>query len=387
MNRVYLDNSATTAVDPRVIEAMMPYFGERYGNASSLHSFGHEALEAVSTGRKQVATFLGATPKEVYFTAGGTESDNMALQGVAFARKEEGNHIITSSIEHPAVLETCAFLETVGFEVTYLPVDTTGSVLPSTLEAAMTERTTLVSIMHANNEIGTTQDIRDLARVAHDHGALFHTDAVQSAGKLPLDVESLGVDLLSLSGHKIHGPKGIGALYVREGTPIRPVVYGGGHERGLRSSTENVPGIVGVGMACELAHTYLDVDISLMNQMRDALIEGISDTIPQAVLNGHPTERLCNNVNMSFAGVEGEALILSLDRAGIAASTGSACSSKTSKASHVLLAIGLDQALALGSLRLTLSRMNTMEDIAYTIEKLPAMVARFRAMSPLWKEE
>ena len=387
MNKVYLDNSATTAMDQRVVDAMLPYFCEKYGNASSLHSFGHEAKEALDAGRAQVASFIGSRADEVYFTAGGTESDNMALQGVAFKRKDQGNHIITSVIEHPAIMETCEYLERSGFEVTYLPVDKAGLVSPDDLASAMTEKTILVSVMHANNEIGTIQPIRELASIAHEHDALFHTDAVQSAGKVPLDVEYAAVDLLSLSSHKLHGPKGVGALYVRDGTPIQPVVYGGGHERGLRSSTENIPGIVGFGTACELAQKYLDVDISLMTQLRDALIDGIMESIPKVVLNGHPTKRLCNNANLSFEAVEGEALTLSLNRAGIAASTGSACSSKKFKASHVLMAIGLDLTMALGSLRLSLSRMNTMDEIAYTVEQLPPMVARLRAMSPLWKEE
>jgi cysteine desulfurase len=387
MNSVYLDNSATTAMDQRVIDAMLPFFGEKYGNASSLHSFGHEAKVALENGREQVASFLGCRADEVYFTAGGTESDNIALQGVAYKLRSKGNHIITTEIEHPAVLETCEYLAQQGFEITYLPVNNQGLVSPDDLAAAMTEKTILVSVMHANNEIGTIQPIRELANIAHERNALFHTDAVQSAGKVPLDVEYSSVDLLSLSSHKLHGPKGVGALYVRDGTPIQPIIYGGGHERGLRSSTENIPGIVGFGAACELAQTYIDIDIALMTQMRDALIDGIMESVPKVTLNGHPTKRLCNNVNVSFEAVEGEALILSLNRAGIAASTGSACSSKKFRASHVLMAIGLEQTLALGSLRLSLSRMNTMEEIYYTVEKLPPMVARLRAMSPLWKEE
>jgi len=387
IDRIYLDNSATTAVDRKVIDAMLPFFDVKYGNASSLHGFGKEAADALESSRRKVAAATGAMPKEVYFTAGGTESDNIALQGVMLKNKSRGNHIITSSIEHPAVLETCEFLETIGFEATYLPVDGMGIVSLDDLDGAMTDKTVLVSIMHANNEVGTIQPIREIGALAHEHGALFHTDAVQSFGKIPIDVEYNNIDLLSISGHKVHGPKGIGALYVREGTPIQPIVYGGGHERGLRSSTENIPCIVGFGKACELISTHLDKDIALMMRLRDSLIKGILDSVPKTKLNGHPTKRLCNNVNISFEAVEGEALILSLDRAGIAASTGSACSSKSFTASHVLLSMKISDIMALGSLRLSLSRYNTQDEISYVLDKLPLMVQRLRKMSSLWKEE
>ncbi|HOP09275.1 MAG TPA: cysteine desulfurase NifS, partial [Candidatus Methanofastidiosa archaeon] len=368
-------------------KAMLPYFTEFYGNASSLHSFGRDASVAMKDSRAMVANIINADASEIIFTAGGTESDNIAIRGVAEALKEKGNHIITSSIEHPAVLETCEHLEKSGFDVSYLPVDDKGSVSLEDLEDAICQRTTLVTIMHANNEVGTIQPIREIGRIAHENGALFHTDAVQTLGKLPIDVSKDNIDLLSISGHKLHGPKGIGALYIKDGTPIEPIIFGGGHERGLRSSTENIPGIVGLGKACEMAKNDLDKDIAYMTNLRDALISGITDRIPNVKLNGHPTDRLCNNVNMSFEAIEGEALILALDRTGIAASTGSACSSKKSKASHVLMAMGLTQIEAYGSLRLSLSRMNTMQEVDYTIDSLENIVSRLRAMSPLWKEE
>ncbi|HPR41325.1 MAG TPA: cysteine desulfurase NifS [Candidatus Methanofastidiosa archaeon] len=387
MDKIYFDNSATTRVDEKVLKAMLPYFTEFYGNASSLHSFGRDASVAMKDSRAMVANIINADASEIIFTAGGTESDNIAIRGVAEALKEKGNHIITSSIEHPAVLETCEHLEKSGFDVSYLPVDDKGSVSLEDLEDAICQRTTLVTIMHANNEVGTIQPIREIGRIAHENGALFHTDAVQTLGKLPIDVSKDNIDLLSISGHKLHGPKGIGALYIKDGTPIEPIIFGGGHERGLRSSTENIPGIVGLGKACEMAKNDLDKDIAYMTNLRDALISGITDRIPNVKLNGHPTDRLCNNVNMSFEAIEGEALILALDRTGIAASTGSACSSKKSKASHVLMAMGLTQIEAYGSLRLSLSRMNTMQEVDYTIDSLENIVSRLRAMSPLWKEE
>ncbi|MBN1786363.1 MAG: cysteine desulfurase NifS [Candidatus Methanofastidiosa archaeon] len=387
MENVYLDNSATTKVDERVIDEMLPYFRTYYGNASSLHSFGRDASNALASSRQRVAEIINARNDEVIFTAGGTESDNIAILGVAKALREKGDHIITSSIEHPAVLETCESLERSGFEVTYLPVDDKGMISLRDLEDSLCERTILVTVMHANNEIGTIQPIREIGKMAHEHGALFHTDAVQSLGKLPIDVQRDNIDLLSISGHKLHGPKGIGALFIKDGTPIKPIIYGGGHERGLRSSTENIPGIVGLGKACDISKRDLEKDIRYISGLRDKLIKGIFDEIPKVRLNGHPEKRLCNNVNMSFEAVEGEALVLALDRAGIASSTGSACSSKKSKASHVLLAIGLREVTAYGSLRLSLSRMNTVEEIDYVLEKLPDIMSKLRYMSPLWMEE
>jgi len=387
MDRIYLDNSATTKVDERVLEAMVPYFTQHYGNASSPHSFGREASKAMGSSRASVAKILNADPSEIIFTAGGTESDNIAIRGVASALREKGDHIITSSIEHPAVLETCEHLEREGYDVTYLPVDDSGLISLNDLEDAISERTLLITIMHANNEIGTIQPIRDIGRIAHENDILFHTDAVQTIGKLPVDVNRDNIDLLSISAHKLHGPKGIGALYIRDGTPINPIIFGGGHEGGLRSSTENIPGIVGLGKACEVAMEEMDSDIKHMSVLRDSLIEGIKDRIPKVRLNGHESQRLCNNVNLSFEAVEGEALILALDRAGIAASTGSACSSKKSKASHVLLAIGLSEVTAYGSLRLSLSRMNTSQEIERAIDSIDEIVSRLRAISPLWKEE
>jgi len=387
MENIYLDNSATTAVDGKVIEEMMPYFDSYYGNASSLHSFGRNASKALENARRQVASLINADISEIIFTAGGTESDNISILGIAKALKDRGDHIITSSIEHPAVLMTCEHLEREGYDVTYLPVDDQGSISLKDLEDNITDRTILVTIMHANNEIGTIQPIGEIGRITHEHGALFHTDAVQSIGKIPVDVIRDNVDLLSISGHKLHGPKGIGALYIKDGTPIEPIIYGGGHERGLRSSTENIPGIVGLGKACEMARENIGADIEHIKELRDSLIKGILGNIPKTKLNGHPSDRLCNNVNMSFEAVEGEALILALDRAGIAASTGSACSSKKSKASHVLMAIGLSEFMAYGSLRLSLSKMNTKEEIDKVLEVLPKIVKKLRAMSPLWTEE
>jgi len=387
MDKVYLDNSATTKVDERVLEAMLPYFTEGYGNASSLHSFGREASKAMEASRSKVAELINANADEMIFTAGGTESDNIAIRGVAAALKEKGNHIITTSIEHPAVLDTCEYLEGMGYDVTYLPVDDKGMISLKDLEAAISERTILITVMHANNEIGTVQPIREIGRIAHENGVIFHTDAVQTIGKLHVDVDKDNIDLLSISGHKLHGPKGIGALYIRKGTPIVPIIYGGGHEKGLRSSTENIPGIVGLGKACELAIDEMESDIPYISGLRDTLIKGVFERVSKVRLNGHPDIRLCNNVNMSFEAVEGEALVLALDRAGIAASTGSACSSKKSKASHVLLSIGLTEVTAYGSLRLSLSKMNTMEEIEYVLDSVEGIVKRLRDMSPLWTEE
>ncbi|MHC1604561.1 MAG: cysteine desulfurase NifS [Candidatus Methanofastidiosia archaeon] len=386
MRRIYLDHGATTPVDDRVVETMLPYFDKNFGNASSLHTFGREAKEAMEAARQKVADILNASCKEIYFTAGGTESDNIAIQGIAFKHKNEGNHIITSSVEHPAVLETCHFLEKQGFEVTYLPVDIGGLISLEDLKGAITSKTILITIMHANNEIGTIQPIREIGKIARAHDILFHTDAVQSVGKVRVDVEKDNIDMLSISSHKIHGPKGIGALYLKEGVEVQPIVYGGGHERGLRASTENIPGIVGFGKACELASENFDSDVEKMRALRDMLTDGILTQIPKTTLNGHRFKRLVNNVNISFEAVEGEAMLFALDRAGIAISTGSACSSTKSEASHVLLAIGLSNFLALGSLRFTLGRENTEDEINYVLEQLPPIVSRLRAMSPFWRE-
>lgn len=387
MERVYFDNSATTMVDERVLEAMRPYFLQKYGNASSLHSFGRDAYEAMETARAQVAQAINAAPRDIIFTSGGTESDNLALQGVAFAQSSKGRHIITTSIEHHAILHTCQFLESQGFKVTYLPVDEEGFVSEEQLKASMTPETILVSVMLANNEIGTVQHVRELAEVAKDGGALFMTDAVQALTKLPVDVDKLGVDLLALSAHKFHGPKGVGALYVRKGVRLRPIVYGGGHERGLRSSTENIPGMVGMGKAAELGIAEMEDSVARMTKIRDRLIEGTLSAVPRSYLNGPKGEgRLCNNAHFRFDFIEGEGMVLLLDMKGIAASTGSACSTKSLEPSHVLRSLGLRHEQCHGSLRLSLSKFNTMEEAERYLEAIPGIIANLRKMSPLNEE-
>ncbi len=385
MDRVYFDNSATTRVAPEVIEVMTPYFAEEYGNASSLHSFGAEAEEGMRRARAQVAQAVGAEPDEIVFTSGGTESDNLALQGYVFANKEKGKHIITSAIEHHAVLHTCEFLEDQGFEVTYLPVDEDGLVSLDRLQEAIREDTLLVSVMAANNEIGTVQPVRAMGEIAEDHDVAFHTDAVQYVTKVPFDVGDDHVTLAALSAHKFHGPKGVGALFVKKGTKLQPLVYGGGHERGLRSSTENVPGIVGMGRAIEMGVENMAEHVSEMTGMRDRIISGVLGEVPDSHLNGHPEERLCNNAHFGFDFIEGESLVLRLDMEGIATSTGSACSTGTLEPSHVLLAIGQTQEQAHSSLRISLSRMNTMEEVDYFLEVIGGTVEQLRAMSPLGK--
>ncbi|MCQ5375577.1 MAG: cysteine desulfurase NifS [Methanomassiliicoccales archaeon] len=383
MPKVYFDNSATTRVDPKVVEAMLPFFDEKFGNASSLHSFGREAQEAMEEARRIVAKALNATSREIIFTSGGTESDNLAIQGIAFANKDRGNHIITSAIEHHAVLHTCRFLESQGFSVTYLPVSSEGIVSEEAVKEAMTRQTILVSVMAANNEIGTIQPIRAIGEIAHDYKALFHTDAVQAFLKMPIDVFKDSIDLLSISAHKIHGPKGVGALYVRNGTKIRPIMYGGGHERGLRSSTENVSGIVGLGKAVEIGRGNMIEDVERMKAMRERIIDGVLHRIPDSYLNGHRYKRLCNNANFRFDFVEGEALVLQLDMKGIATSTGSACSTKDLEPSHVLLACGIRPEQARGSLRVSLSRMNTFEEVNYFLDVIPDAVTTLRKISPI----
>lgn len=383
MQRIYFDNSATTRPDPKVLEAMRPYLDQWYGNASSLHVFGRESFNALEEARRRTSKAIGAQTREMIFTSGGTESDNLAIQGTAFANKAKGNHIITSMIEHHAVINTCQFLERQGFRVTYLPVNAEGEVEPESLKSGMTKETILVSIMAANNEIGTIQDVRELGGIAHEGGALFHTDAVQSIGKVPLDVERDNIDLLAISAHKFHGPKGVGALYVRKGTSLRPLVYGGGQERGLRSSTENVPGIVGLGKAIEICMAEMDDSVNRMTSIRDRIIQGTLSSVEGCYLNGHKVRRLCNNAHFRFDYVEGEALVLSLDIKGIAASTGSACSSRDSETSHVLKAIGVRNEHARGSLRLSLSRMNSMEEAEIYLQAIPEVIARLRAISPV----
>lgn len=380
---IYMDNAATTATRPEALEAMLPYFTERYGNPSSIHGVGREARKAVENARRQVAAALGATAPEIYFTAGGSESDNWAIRCAADARKEKGRHIITSAIEHHAVLHTCAALEKQGYSVTYLPVNADGLVDPDDVRSAIRDDTVLITIMTANNEIGTIQPIAEIGRIAKEAGVLFHTDAVQAVGAIPVDVNAMNVDMLSLSGHKFHGPKGIGALYVRKGVKLGNLIYGGAQERGLRAGTENVPGIVGLGKAIELAIAELPDYAARMTELRDALIDGILERIPDVRLNGHRTRRLPANVNVSVRYVEGEALLMRLDLAGIEGSSGSACTSGSLDPSHVLLAIGLPHEIAHGSLRLSLGMDNTREDVDAVLAALPDIVENLRQMSPL----
>ena len=384
--RVYMDNAATTRVIEPVFEAMKPYLCDIYGNPSSVHGFGREALTALDRARGQVAAALGAQSSEIYFTGCGTESDNWAIRGAAHARRNKGNHIITTQIEHHAVLHTCQQLEKEGFEVTYLPVDEFGLVRPEELEKALRPETTVVSIMYANNEIGTIEPIAELCRIAKAHGALFHTDAVQAVGHVPIDVKALDVDMLSLSGHKLHAPKGVGALYIRKGLHIQRFMEGGAQERNQRAGTENVASIVAMGAAIELAVKHLGENVTKIAAMRDHLAKRILTEIPYTRLNGHPEQRLPGNVNVCFRFIEGEALLLSLDLMGIAGSSGSACTSGSLDPSHVLLAIGLPHEIAHGSLRLSLSEENTMEEVDCVVEALKKIVERLRAMSPLYDE-
>jgi cysteine desulfurase len=383
VSTIYLDNAATTPVDKKVLEAMLPYYSDIFGNPSSLHSHGQEAKKAIEEAREKVAKALGADFDEIYFTSGGSESDNWALKGVAYALKEKGNHIITTEIEHHAVLNTCRYLEKEGFKVTYLPVDEYGLVKPEDLKKAITDKTILVSIMFANNEIGTIEPIEELVKIAHEKNVYFHTDAVQAVGNIPIDVKKLDVDLLSLSAHKIYGPKGVGALYIKKGVKIHSLIQGGTQERNRRAGTENVPGIVGLGEAIELITKNLDSHINKLTFLRDKLINGILEKIPYTRLNGHPTKRLPGNVNVSFEFIDGESLILNLDMAGICASSGSACTSGSLEPSHVLLAIGLSKELARGSLRLTIGKDNTEEDIDKVLEALPQIVKRLRSISQI----
>lgn len=385
---IYLDHSATTPVDPRVLEAMLPYFCERYGNPSSVYGLGREARKALDDARQTVAEILRASPQEIVFTGSGTEADNLAIKGVAKAMRAEGkgNHIITTQIEHHAVLHTCQALEEEGFEVTYLPVDRTGLVSPEALEAAIRPTTVLVSIMYANNEVGTVEPIAELAAIARAHGVYFHTDAVQAAAALPLDVEALGVDLLSLSAHKFYGPKGVGLLYIRRGVPLFPQVHGGSQERRRRASTENVPGIVGLATALRLADEEREAYVAHCRPLRDRLIQGILDAIPYAHLTGHPTQRLPNHASFCFEFVEGESILLKLDQHQICASSGSACTSGALEPSHVLTALGIPPEMAHGALRLTLGKATRPEEIERVLEVLPAVIADLRAISPLYAE-
>lgn len=384
MNRIYMDNAATTPVSQEVLNFMLPYFTQVYGNASSIHQTGREAAKAIAEARRQVAAAIGAKPEEIYFTAGGSEGDNWAIKGTAFARKAKGNHIITSSIEHHAVLHTCEWLQKQGFEVTYLPVDGDGFVSPADVEKAITDKTILITIMAANNEIGTVEPIAEIGKIAKEHKIPFHTDAVQAIGAIPVNVNDWQVDMLSLSGHKFHGPKGVGALYVRKGTRLDTLMQGGAQERGLRAGTENLAGIVGLGKAIALTVENLQEKSQKLSSLRDRLIDGILGTIPDVRLNGPRTNRLPGNVNVSVRYIEGESLLLRLDLVGIAASSGSACTSGSLDPSHVLLAIGLPHEIAHGSLRLSLSQDNTKEDVDEVLKVLPGIVENLRAMSPLF---
>jgi cysteine desulfurase len=387
MKKIYLDYAATTPTDPMVVQAMLPYFTDYFGNPSSLHGFGQETKQAVETARQKIASFIGAKPEEIIFTSGGTESDNTALIGVAHAKKNKGTHIITTAIEHHAVLETCRFLGKEGFRVTYINVDAQGLVDPSAVEKAISKDTILISIMHANNEIGTVQSIAEIGRIAREKGIHFHTDAVQTFGHMPINVDDLHVDLLSASAHKLYGPKGVGILYVKKGTRFTPFLHGGYQERGRRASTHNVPSIVGFGKAVEIAGEEMELETKKLLSLRDRLIRGITESIEDSYLNGHPTRRLSNNVNVSIAFIEGESMILNLDMEGIACSTGSACTSSSLEPSHVLMAIGLPHELAHGSLRFSLGKYSSEEDVDRVLMVLPNIVKKLRAMSPLYKKE
>ena len=378
-----MDHAATTSTDVEVVKAMEPYFSLKYGNPNSIHSFGQEAREAIEEAREKIAHLIGANPSEIVFTAGGTEADNYAIKGIAWANQKKGNHIITSKIEHHAVLHSCQFLEKQGFRVTYLPVDKYGLIDPEDVKKAITDKTILVTIMHANNEIGTIEPIKEISKVVKKAGVYFHIDSVQTVGHIPIDVNDLGVDMLSMSGHKFYGPNGVGALYLRKGTRIVNLIDGGAQEKNRRAGTENVAGIVGLGKAAELAEERLTQGKEKkIVRLRDKLIKGIIDKIENVRLNGHPTNRLSGNANFCFEFIEGESMLLRLDMEGVAASSGSACTSGSLTASHILLAIGLPPEIAHGSLRLTLGKDNTEEEIDYVIDILPGIIEKLRALSP-----
>jgi cysteine desulfurase len=374
-------------IDKRVLDVMRPYFDTHYGNPSSTHGFGDEARQAIDDARNKVATLVGAETKEILFTSGGTESNNLAIKGVAYRNKNKGNHIITSSIEHMSVINPCKDLSKQGFNVTYLPVDPYGTVNVEALKDAVTDKTILVSIMYANNEIGTIEPISEISEIVHDKGGLLHVDAVAAAGQIRIEVQKDNIDLLSLSSNDLYGPRGTGALYVKTRTRIQPIILGGGQERGIRSGTENVAGIAGMGAAAELATSEIPLEAARLTKLRDRFIQELLESIPKSYLNGHPTKRLPNNVNIRFSYIEGESLLLSLDMEGVAASSGSACTSKTLEPSHVLLATGLKHEEAHGSLLFTLGRQNTDEDVTYVVELLPGIVKRLRAISPLTPKE
>ncbi len=384
MREIYLDYNATTPVDPGVVEAMLPYLKGYFHNPSSLYSGSIRVRSDIEFARKKVASLINSRPDEIVFTGGGSEADNLAIKGVAFAHSDKGRHIITSSIEHHAVLHTCKFLEKMGYDVTYLPVDKYGFVDPDDLKKSIRKDTILVSIMLANNEIGTIEPIEELAKIAHDHGVLFHSDAVQAVGKIPVDVEELGVDLLSMSAHKFYGPKGVGALYMRKGVKLAPLIHGGSQEKNRRAGTENVAGIIGMGKAAEIAIEEMQDEERRIKPLRDKLEEGIFSRIPEIIVNGHPENRLYNTLNVCIKFIEGESMLALLDAKGISTSSGSACTSSSLEPSHVLLAIGIPHEIAHGSLRFSLGKYNTEEDIDTVLEVLPDIVKKLRKLSPYW---
>jgi len=383
MKQIYMDHGATTPLHPEVIDLMTDVMKNVYGNPSSLHSFGREAKKYVDEARQKVADLVGAKFEEIYFTSGGTESDNIAILGAAYGNSKKGKHIITSSVEHHAVLDPCHQLEKSGYDLTVIPVDKYGMIDPERVKKEIREDTVLITIMHANNEVGTIQPVEEIGKIARENGVFFHTDCVQSVGKVPVNVDALGADLLTFSSHKIYGPKGMGVLYKRKGVRVQPLVYGGGQERKIRSGTENTLGIIGFGKAAEIAARDLETENMRVKALRDRFIKGVLEKIPDTRLNGHPEKRLPHNAHFSFAYVEGESLLLSLDMKGVAVSSGSACSSTSLQASHVLTAIGLPQEIVHGSVRFTLGRDNMEEDIDYVLGVLPEIVARFRSFSPL----
>lgn len=382
---IYVDNAATTRLKKEVIDEMMPYLESEYGNPSSIYKFASNSKRAIENARQKIANAFNADPKEIIFTSGASEADNWAIKGIAYSMKDKGNHIITTKIEHHAVLHTTEFLEKNGFRVTYLDVDENGLIDLNQLKNAICDKTILISIIFANNEIGTIQPIKEIGEIAKEHNILFHTDAVQAVGNVKIDVKELNIDLMSVTAHKIYGPKGVGALYVKKGVKLFPYIHGGGQEKGRRAGTENVAGIVGFGKAMELAVSNIDKKAEKISKLRDLYIDTVLKEIPYVRLNGHRTQRLCNNANISFRFIEGEALLLSLDLVGICASSGSACTSGSLDPSHVLLAIGLPHEIAHGSLRITFGDFNTEEEVYYIIEKLKEIVARLRAMSPLYE--
>ena len=382
---IYMDNAATTKIHPDVLKAMLPYLKESYGNPSSIYSLGHESREAIELSRNKVAKALNAQSNEIFFTSGGSESDNWAIKGIAFANQDKGKHIITTNIEHHAVLNTCKYLEKYGFEITYLPVKSNGILDIKDLKKAIRKDTILISVMFANNEIGTIQPIKEIGEIAKKHNIYFHTDAVQAVGNIPIDVNKLNIDLLSLSGHKFNAPKGVGVLYIRKGTNISSMIHGGGQESNMRAGTENVANIVGLGKAINLATKDIQKKNSYVSQLRDNLIQGILKEIPDTIVNGDMQNRLPGNVNVCFKYIEGESILLMLDQLGICASSGSACTSGSLEPSHVLLALGLPHEIAHGSLRLTLSKENTKEEVNFVLSVLPDIVKKLRSMSPLTK--